>query len=244
MEVICLVDESRIKLDTEDFPKISITSAAMKKLGLHRPKGFQWRCGDYGLYLANIKYPNAEHFWLVEYDVRLHSDNSMGEFLAHFNNQTADLIAPMLGQRQNDWWWYAAMTSRESPVYGCLFPFLRVSRQLIVKGLEERKRLGRSPIYRMFWPNDESFLVTTAIRHGLECRDINSFDKVLYTDHSFSFENPHSGEQLARSANDDLLYHPVLFGPAYQQKRNRIAKVTTLYDKVRRKTRLIMKSYV
>ena len=242
-KVVLLLDESNTKMEMDGIEKISITREAIAKLKLHCPAGFQWRCGDYGLYLAQEAYPNTKHFWLVEYDVRIHTENSLDTFFKAFDSDPADLIAPYFCERTADWWWFASMASNRKPVYGCLFPMVRISSKAIKVGLIERRLLSKRMLYRLFWPNDEAFIASVAWRGGLICRDLNDRQKQYYTSQTFSFENALSGEALSRSAPDGLIYHPVLYGAAYQAKRNKIVKPTSLGDRLRWKARLSLKGW-
>jgi hypothetical protein len=237
LEVVCLADESHGPLDVGDLPKISVSESALAALGLHRPKEVQWRCGDYGLYLAAQAYPEVEYFWLLEYDVRIRSLDRLANFFSGFANDETDLIAPLLGVRGADWWWRPAMASRGRPVYGCLFPLVRASARLAEAGLAERLRIGHSPIYRLFWPNDESFLATHAMRSGLSCRDLNAGGRDLYTAQTFSFHAPISGEVLEAMPPDGMIHHPVLYGQDYDRKRSAIGKTTALRHRLQRRLR-------
>ena len=179
-QVVCLADESRQSLDTAPFEKVSVTPRAAKQLNLYCPDNFQWRCGDYGLYIAANKYKNERNLWLIEYDVRYHSERSIKSVLDAFDD-SIDFIAPLLSQRQNDWWWYASMSSKSKSVYGCLFPLIRVSSSLLELGLNERRRLGKTLLYRLFWPNDESFLATYSYASQLSVfRSKFGRDTILY----------------------------------------------------------------
>lgn len=240
LELVCVVDESRGVLDVGGLPKISVSKPALQALGLHCPHGFQWRCGDYGLYLAAQAYPEVRHFWIVEYDVRIRRPGPLSDFFSGFADDVSDLIAPYFGERRLDWWWYPTMTSGAKPVFGCLFPMLRVSAQLARAGLEGRRRIGKSPIYRLFWPNDESFLATEAMRRGLLCRDLSGPGGELYSQTSFTFDAPQSGEALEKAELDGLIHHPVLYGAQYERKRTRIEKPTRLRERAQRKLRLAL----
>ncbi len=242
LQVVCLADESRKVLNTEPFEKISITQNAAKQLGLYCPKNFTWSCGDYGLYMAHHQYAQVKFFWLIEYDVRFQGENLIRSVIEAFDS-SLDLVAPLLRQRQNDWWWYAAMASNKKPVYGCLFPLIRISAALIAFGLNERRRLGKSLLYRLFWPNDESFLATTAIRNRFKSVDLNSADATFYTHKSFLFDGSHSGEDCELSPYDELIYHPVLYGADYKQKQERLSKPTSFYDRAKRKIRLMLAAF-
>lgn len=237
-----MVDESRGVLDVGGLPKINVSRPTLQSLGLHCPHGFQWRCGDYGLYLAAQAYPHIRHFWMVEYDVRIRRQGSLSDFFSLFADDDADLIAPYFGERRLDWWWYPTMTSGSKPVFGCLFPILRVSAELVRAGLEGRRRIGKSPVYRLFWPNDESFLATQAMRQGLICKDMSRPGSALYTETSFTFDAPQSGEALEQAELDGLIHHPVLYGAQYERKSRRIQKPTSLGARIQRKLRLSLAS--
>ncbi|MHB8287078.1 MAG: hypothetical protein ACYDD1_20710 [Caulobacteraceae bacterium] len=241
-EVVCLVDETRCEVDVSPFRKLSITPAALRSHKLLVRPDAAWRCGDYGLYLARLAYPAVEHFWLVEYDVRIRTAEPLAQFFDHFSGVGADLIAPFLNERDLTWWWYVAMQRRSEAVYGCLFPLLRVSAGLLDAAFEARRRQTRSPIYRLFWPNDESFLATTAVRQGFSVEDLNERG-AFYTDASFSFERPWSGADLARAGADGLIYHPVLYGDDYTRKQHALAKATSLLERCQRKTRAMLSTF-
>ncbi len=242
MKVVWLVDESRSPLDVAPFEKVSINPASLADLGLYAPADSPWRCGDYGLYLAAQSYPEVLRFWLIEYDVRIHSSTSLASFFAAFADSDADLLAPLMNERGQDWWWYPAMKARSQPVFGCLFPILRVSSRLLATALQRRRAISRSPIYRLFWPNDESFLATTAVRAGFTAFDLNDFGS-LYTNESFSFDQPCDGDELERSAADGLIYHPVLYGKDLERKRALLAKPSTFQEKLFRKLRNLSADY-
>ena len=240
MRLACLVDETHGAVDVTPFPKISINRAVLRRLGLLATSDAPWRCGDYGLYLALHEHPEVERFWLVEYDVRLRTTDPLSDFFSSFDSSPADLIAPILSARDAGWWWTPAMQVREEPVWGCLFPLLRASASLINAAWLARKRQARSPIYRLFWPNDESFLATTAARNGFAMEDLNE-RRTWYTDASFSFEKPWSGSDLTRTDPDGLIYHPVLYGDDFVRKLNKLAKPSTTSELARRKARKVLR---
>jgi hypothetical protein len=241
-EVVCLVDETRRVVDVSPFRKISITPTSLRAHKLLVQSDSAWRCGDYGLYLARSAYPDVERFWLVEYDVRIKAHGSLAEFFDHFDPSGADLIAPFLKERDTTWWWHTSMQARTEAVCGCLFPLLRVSSALLDVALDTRRRQARSLIYRLFWPNDESFLATTAVRRGFAVEDLNQ-SGTCYNDTTFSFEQPWSGMELAESDADGLIYHPVLYGDDLARKLNTLSKATTLKERIQRKARKMLSAF-
>lgn len=240
LEVVCLVDETRSPVDVSPFPKVSLTRDAFRSHGLLVTSDAAWRCGDYGLYLAMHERPNIEFFWLIEYDVRIKIDGPLSKFFLAFDASRADLIAPMLTERDPSWWWTPAMQVRNEPVWGCLFPVLRVSSSLLRVAYSARQRQARSPIYRLFWPNDESFLATTAARNSFKMEDLNEF-KHWYSSQTFSFEQPWSGESLSRARPDDLIYHPVLYDEELVKKLGKVAKPSTFSEVMRRRLRKLLR---
>ena len=235
-KVVCLVDETRKPADVSPFAKVSVTRQALKDHGLRATADAAWRCGDYGLYLAMSRYPDVEQFWLVEYDVRIRVRGSLSDFFASFDESRADLIAPLVSERDASWWWYPTMQAGSQPVWGCLFPLLRVSSALLRDALQARKDQAKSPVYRLFWPNDESFLATIAARRAFIVQDLNDV-RPCYTAESFSFERPWSGVELEHADLDDLVYHPVLYGEDLERKLAKLAKPSSLQEKVQRKMR-------
>ena len=242
LKVVCLVDETRAPIDVSPFAKISISQETLRRHGLLVTSDAPWRCGDYGLYLAAHKHPAVNHFWLVEYDVRVRTAQPLADVFSAFDGSRADLIAPLLTQRDAGWWWTPAMQIGEQPVWGCLFPLLRASSSLLRTAWEVRKRQARSPIYRLFWPNDESFLATTAVRNGYSVEDLNNA-RTWYTDASFSFERPWSGVELAQSEADGLIYHPVLYGEELANKMNRLAKPSSRLELAMRRVRKALRRF-
>jgi hypothetical protein len=243
IRLVYLMDENQQSFDVSPFEKTKFTSGLIRELGLHTPHGYAWRCGDYGLYLAAKQFPDVRYFWLIEYDVRIHTKESMRGFFDRYAALNADLIAPKLERKGQDWWWFPTMRSGNKPVYGCLFSCIRVSAPLIAAALEERKRISRSPIYKLFWPNDESLIATVAARRGFKSIDLNDSGVLTYTDQSFSFESPISGDVLEAEAADGLIYHPVLYGAEYEAKSRRLARPTTLKERSQRKLRNLLSSF-
>lgn len=240
MSLACLVDESLGEVATAPYPKIPVTRGRMEALGLHCPGDFAWRCGDYGFYEAARLRPESSHIWMVEYDVRF-SMASPSDFFAAFRDRSdLDLIAPNLGERDRNWFWHPAMTDGRRPVYGCIFPCIRLSSRAVAAALDGRRRASRSWLARTFWPNDESFVATTLVRDGFSTADLNDLGRTFYTDDSFSFTRPFELEAFERQPMDGLLYHPVLKHDDYVRKLNRLAPPVSFQERVQRKVRLAL----
>ncbi len=232
--VYILADETRQPLDTSGFAKISISSCVAGGLGLPCPKDFGWRCGDYGFYAARAALPDASHFWLVEPDVYFSMAN-LAEAFEPFSACEADFIAPHLMRAEKAHFWYPTMRWRTADVYRCGFAFCRISAEAVDACLVERRRQATMLPARIMWPNDETFVATVLHRGGFSVADLNAAGRIACTEHSFGFADPHRGEQLATTAFDGLIYHPVLFGEDYTRKTARIERGLSIEERVRLK---------
>lgn len=234
----CLVDERNGIVDTGPHDKISLTRDACERLRLFCPDDFAWRCGDYGLYLARQQYPDATNFWLIEGDVRI-SGSSLGNFFNLFDGcDDVDFICAHYRLSAGAWYWDHAIAARDSVVHRCLFDVLRVSAPAVDRLLQRRQVLANSRVRRASWPNDESFLATTLSNDGSVCRDLNSFGQTLYTDDSLTFHNAFNGDNFTMDDSQMTIYHPVLYGEAYERKLEKLRKIAageTVRQRLRRR---------
>jgi hypothetical protein len=95
MDVVYLPDGRKGQVPDEARPVIAINNPDLAQLGLHLTDDYAWRCGDYGLYLARKRFPNASAFWIIEGDVRF-SGESPADFFLAMRTCDADLLAPYL----------------------------------------------------------------------------------------------------------------------------------------------------
>ena len=233
--IVILADETKNSIATGMFPKISLTRQRSAELDLYCPADFTWRCGDYGLYLARISFPNVTHFWLIEPDVRS-TFSTLGDVLSIFDKQEeVDLLAAGLMPAQPDWFWFNSMRCKAKNVYRCLFPFARVSARALDVCLRERQQDRKSMVRRLMWPNDEAFVATEVINAGLIARDLNSFDKEIYTNTSFSFHEPFDADDPNWSGQQSLIFHPVLYGDDFKRKKTSLARPQRLADRARQR---------
>ncbi|MDQ1077668.1 hypothetical protein [Pseudoroseomonas cervicalis] len=223
--VIVACDEAKGEVALPaDMAKASLTPALFAGEGLHYPNNAGWLCGDYFHYAARRAHPGFDRYWLVETDVRFKFDR-LSEFFDHFAALPADLVAPQLWKAAPKWSWHAPMQPYVEQVHGCIFPVTRLSGQAIDLLLQERIRLSarwleanaalekKSP-----YPNDESFVASTLMARGLDCRDINKQGRVFITRDSFRVGRPMSHLALEAAPNDGLVYHPVHAGQHYLRK--------------------------
>jgi hypothetical protein len=223
--VYVLADETHGTLETDPLLKISISPGVVRDLGLPRPRDFAWRCGDYGVYAAQLSLPEISRFWLVEPDVWF-SVPDIGPVFARLEALDADFLAPHLHRASRAHFWFPTMGWDGTEVYRCSFAFCRFSAAAVDICLAERRRLARYLPARIMWANDETFVATTVGRAGLVLADINDGLPIcapICTEESFGFAAAHRGETLAGGPHDGLVYHPVLWGQDYARKTQRIA---------------------
>jgi hypothetical protein len=223
LAVAMLIDERRAPAGECRHAKIGLTRAGYADLGLHMPPDVGWRCGDYGLYAARHRYPQIEHFWLFEDDVRVTGDAER-LFRISADLPELDLMVARLAPARADWWWWPHLSSSDAPPWRCFFPVMRISaRALDTLHAIRRKHSGQLS-RKALWPNDEAFVATTVVHQGFARADLNDVCPALYDDATFSYDN------LLRADVDDRgtdgpprLLHPVLGGEAYARKAGRKA---------------------
>ena len=203
---------------------VGVSDHACRALGLHCPTGYPWQCGDYAYYLARRRFPKAEFFWMIEYDVRF-TGASLSSFFTFFAaHDTVDFLAADVRPAELTWHWTASCLAKNARPYRCLFPVTRLSARAIDALLQKRLAHSRSGSRRVLWPNDEGMVATTLKNGPFECRDLNDFGAVFYDSDSFTFDGATNGECLRSTTREIRIHHPVLFGQQYEDKLNRLLR--------------------
>ncbi len=176
-EVVVAVDETGGTIDTHGLPKLSMTAAAFDALGLYTAIGdLLWRCGDYPLYLARRAYPDAAHYWLIEYDVAINRPDPAGFFREFDAVHAHDFLSTHFRERESWWEWGDQMQGEYTVVWRSYFPLVRLSGRAIDFLLEQRvlastRIMAIAPPFRPGWPNDEAFVACKLHYNGFECAD-------------------------------------------------------------------------
>lgn len=224
MSAAFIVDERKGEVTVpKSAIKISLTESSCRTLGLYCPHDFAWRCGDYGLYIARRTFPDARWFWLIESDVRIAGAHPE-DFFRTFEQCERHFLSSYLGAASNDWAWYRAAKNNDVGVHKCFFPVCRFSAEAIDRMLEVRRLHGKTWSRRHFWPNDEAFVATTLIGEGWRYDDLNAVGSQVYDTREFHFETVFDGERDLPKDGPVRLFHPVLFSPALETKRARLAQ--------------------
>ena len=176
-EVVVAVDEISRTVDTHGLPKLSMNAAAFEALGLFTELGdLLWRCGDYPLYLARQAYPDAAHYWLIEYDVAINRPDPAGFFREFDDAHAQDFLSTHFRERESWWEWGDPMQGEYTVVWRSYFPLVRLSGRAI-DFLLQRRRLASTrimaiaPQFRPSWPNDEAFVACELHYNGFDCAD-------------------------------------------------------------------------
>lgn len=233
--VAVAVDETRAPVDVGRYAKIAVTRPACEKLGLHCPVDFTWRNGDYCLYLAHHQFPEVKWFWMVEPDVE-HSFDHFGEFIARFDQVPGiDFLSGHLHPAEPGWHWGGTVRGGKNGVYRCFFPLIRMTARAVQACWMQRRRARFSLRSQLYWANDEAFVANAVRRAGLQAADLNSLGSPVYAADTFGYV-PLDGDDGGFRQEKDRVYHPVLYGAAYQRRVARIAGATnSLAGRVGRK---------
>ena len=219
-EVVFAVDESRSVSDSRGFRKVSITPSALRSLKLYIPQDAAWRCGDYALYLAMHELRPFGHTWLIENDVRI-SDTEVFFKTIRERASGIDFLTAHLRPAEVGWYWRQYALSRDATPHRCFFPVTRYTPRAI-RYLEQVRRAHTLSISRRaVWPNDEAFVATTLMASRLACADLNDVVSDAWTPESFQFAQPVRGETFIPPHRPHL-WHPILFGAAYDAKIERL----------------------
>jgi hypothetical protein len=194
-----------------------LTVESCSALGLHCPSDFAWRCGDYCVYLARQRFPEATHLWMVEYDIRIAGGQPAAFFEAFEHQPQIDFLACNYHRAGTDWDWYFNASARDVVTFRCTFGIIRLSARAIDRLLAKRLQQARIFWRRKLCPNDEGFVATTLSNEGFNCADFNDFGKVFYDDNTMSLHSPVRGETFAPTTPCPMIHHPVLWGVDYER---------------------------
>lgn len=230
---IVAVDESTGPVDVGGLNKLSVTRDTVEQLGLLATDDYGWRCGDYNFYAARQAFPDFDDYWLIENDVLLHfADPSV--FLNRLAARECDMLAPYLRPAQDRWGWTQRMANFAAPVMSCAFPIMRLSGAVIDALHSERVRIGT--LFRdsgkadSYWPNDESFTATTAVKLGFDCKSLSNMRGDVFKD-GFSTAKPISiTDPRFQGDYSAQVYHPVLGGEALAAKIIRYVRTLPSLD--------------
>ncbi len=224
--VVIAADEHAGPVQTPlDIRKITINPDF---LGLFSHPNFGWRCGDYSLYAALTAMPDVDFFWLIEPDVRINATNTKAFFDGSGYNTDADFVTPWFVASSKEWFWYDRIAIYYPNVYNCMLQLCRFSRTGATKLREARSALSQhylaNGIDADLWPNDESFVGAVAKSQDFSIETFSGHAPTFTTDKTFTFTQPFSERWLKAKGPDNAIYHPVVSGTKFHERRSQFLK--------------------
>ena len=169
-----------------------------------------WYNCDYRFYYVKKHFPDYDYYWQFEYDIFCNGP-SYQTFFDKYSPQTQDLLILNFRKEQIDgsWWWSknTGWLYKYSPVYGSLFPIVRLTSAAI--DYLYNQRIKQKQLYQNIkdvktnnWPFCELFVPTELVNHGITVFRLDepliTWDKEYDLNQNRLFEHPYN-----------LLYHPV-----------------------------------
>jgi len=169
-----------------------------------------WYNSDYPQYIVRKYFPKYDYYWLIECDVFCNG-KSYKPFFKKYKHNKSDLIIkdyrPI--HSDSDWWWQykTEWCYNNTPLYGSLFPVVRISGDAI--DFLYKKRLEQADLFNKVkentdnrWIFCELFIATELTNNNFKCQDLDEpfirYLPVYNLNKERIFEKP-----------DFRLYHPV-----------------------------------
>jgi hypothetical protein len=190
-----------------------------ERLGLPAHPNYGWLCGDYCLYAALQNIPDAANIWLIEPDVRIHSEQPATFFDGKNETREADFITAWFVRASTEWCWHKTMSPFVQNSFNCMLQLCRFSRTAATHLLEERRvlwqRFQQDGLNLDDWPNDEAFVGATLMKHGYKISSFAQHAPAFKTAGIFTFIKPTSGRWIESTSPDNGIYHPVERGAKF-----------------------------
>ncbi len=147
-------------------PVIDLTTDWALSQGLRCVGDWGWRCGDYAHYAQRQAFPDFDHYWLIESDVRLFGD--VADLFARLDGVTADALAFGIGlnPRTDARFVKGWRAFSDMPAYQGLFPMTRFSARALDHLLPARVAYGQCGVSDWRYTNDEVFSLSVLAGEG------------------------------------------------------------------------------
>ncbi|GBR48139.1 discoidin domain-containing protein [Gluconobacter roseus] len=220
-------DETNKTIDVGNFNKISHTNDPAS-LGLKPKSGHEpnlWFDADFVFYYLVRSLPKVKYFFLIENDCSLNIN--LEELIKGVVEKDIDLVGQIFDPKENDWP-QKTIDCYYGEVKQMLFPFVMLSRKLILKLYEERLRIKSmydSDTASYSWPYCEAFISSYVYSTG-GFKVINLND--LYDMSRYKFR-PHNYIYSGISNIPNSIIHPVL-GKDFLKKALEVLNVSEIFD--------------
>ncbi|MFV5404549.1 MULTISPECIES: hypothetical protein [unclassified Acinetobacter] len=237
IDVVLVVDELKKDVDCGIFPKVSINKSTLTEVGLYvELEKLGWLCGDFGLYLMSIKYPNYDGYWLIEDDA-LAASESLTTYLGLPLSKNLDLCAKSFWNAHSGWVWKeSAEAYFQVPIAKKMsFSIVYVSKKFCLEAL--RKRIEYVELYSknnfLNFLNDESFLANFSLNYK-----VLRMDELYGKDDLENFNFTTSGNLYFISPNfvniKQGFYHPIIISTNSQDYNDRMIHILKKQKKIGR----------
>jgi hypothetical protein len=219
-EVVLLADETKGPITSPpDIRKIRIDPGAQ---GLYTTPDVMWRCGDYALYAALEGCPEADFFWLIEPDVRVHTTAIRSMFDGVDATRETDFVTAWFVASSPEWAWYKSMQPFAGEIFNCMLQLARFSRRSLIHLLQRRREISilfcDAASDPGLWPNDEAFVAAVLVAGGFSVATFADHAPSFQHSGTFTFTKPTSLRWLSQEPPNNRLYHPVVSGPSFLRR--------------------------
>lgn len=205
--VVYVADERRGLVDTSGYEKIVTNEAALAGLGFRElPEDWGWFCGDFCYYLAADRYPDFDHYALIESDVYL-PQASAGAFVEALSTSKVDATAFGLGPLPKSKPYSRDLKKLDlDHRWGCIFPVSRIAKNLI----PVMQALRFRAIKRNLRINDEGIFCGAVQLAKASYMPLEVLMPDLVSEATFDTNPPHLLDSLYADPDETRIFHPAV----------------------------------
>ncbi|MBF0860296.1 hypothetical protein HKD24_13965 [Gluconobacter sp. LMG 31484] len=186
-------DETNGEIDVGNFNKISHTNDP-ESLGLKPKSGHNptlWYDADFVFYYLLRSLPKVNYFFLLENDCSLNID--FDKLIKKAIKDDVDLVGQIFDPKEGDWP-QATISAYYKNKKQMLFPFVMMSRKLILSAYEERLRIKHiydSNPEEYTWPYCEAFISSYVYSQDnfnvINLNDLYDMTRYKYRPHNYMY---------------------------------------------------------
>lgn len=204
---VFICDDRAGTVDTGRWPRLSLSPDRLDGWGLHGlPPNWGWFCGDLALFAAAEADPEAAYLCVMDADVWM-DDAAAAALVALFARDGTAALAAGLGPKTDAPKYSAGLADLGlDPRWGCIFPLVRVARDLVPAMQDLRRR--SLPLRGRRAVNDEAVLAGAVQITGASHGDLAGHD--LFSAETFATNPPMLFGGRPGSFAPGRVHHPVI----------------------------------